>query len=548
MLKKTSDYTIPAETVRIVRKAFPKGNLYIRLRDELGSIFQDEQFSELYSSTGQPGWPAWRLALVTIMQFMENLTDRQTAEAIRARLDWKYALGLKLDDPGIDHSVLNEFRERLLEGGKEWILLERLLEVARERKLLGTKTQRTDSTYILARIRQMKRLEVVGEAMRRVLDDLAMVAPEWLRAHQKAEWIPRYGRPIDLYRLPKSQAEQVAWAEEVGRDGFWLLERVQAEDTPAEIRGLPSLEVLRRIWIQQYYREGETIRWRTEKEGLPPAHQMIASPDDLEARYAGKAGFYWTGYKVHFTETCEAESPHLITDVETTPATTADARVLEDIQARLQQRQIAPEQHLLDSGYASLSTLMTSRERGIELLAPLLRDRSWQARQANGYDHTHFQFDWERQVATCPQGQTSRPARKGQCRNGLPTLTFAFDLKTCQACAVKTKCTRAKKSGRQLTVLAPPLYEFIQEQRQRQQEEGFEKRYRKRAGIEGTFSQAVRGHGLRQARYLGLARTHLQNLATAAAINLARLYTWLCGKSRVSSRPSAYLTFATAPA
>jgi transposase len=165
MLKKTSDDAIPAETVRIVRKAFPKGNLYIRLRDELGSIFQDEQFSELYSSTGQPGWPAWRLALVTIMQFMENLTDRQTAEAIRARLDWKYALGLKLDDPGIDHSVLNEFRERLLEGGKEWILLQRLLDVARERKLLGTKTQRTDSSYILARIRQMNRLEVVGEAM-----------------------------------------------------------------------------------------------------------------------------------------------------------------------------------------------------------------------------------------------------------------------------------------------------------------------------------------------------------------------------------------------
>src|SRR3954464_9874200 len=120
---------VPDETARVARAAFPKGHPYLTFRDALGTVFQDEDFTALFPAWGPPGLPPWRLALVTIMQFRENLPDRQAAEAVRARIDWKYLLSLELDDPGFDHSVLCEFRSRLLEGGAEERLLGKLLEV-----------------------------------------------------------------------------------------------------------------------------------------------------------------------------------------------------------------------------------------------------------------------------------------------------------------------------------------------------------------------------------------------------------------------------------
>src|SRR3954467_1723188 len=104
--------SIPAETVRVARAAFPKGTLVTRLRDEFDALYQDEDFRSLYPARGQPGLPPWRLALVTVLPFLEHLSDRQAADALRARIDWKYALGLELTDPGFHFSVLAEFRAR----------------------------------------------------------------------------------------------------------------------------------------------------------------------------------------------------------------------------------------------------------------------------------------------------------------------------------------------------------------------------------------------------------------------------------------------------
>jgi transposase len=105
---------VPVEMVRVVRAVFPKGTIYIDLRETLGTIYQDKLFADVYPDRGQPGYAPWRLALVTVFQFMENLTDRQAADAVRSRLDWKYALSLELTDPGFDHTVLSEFRTRLV--------------------------------------------------------------------------------------------------------------------------------------------------------------------------------------------------------------------------------------------------------------------------------------------------------------------------------------------------------------------------------------------------------------------------------------------------
>ena len=154
---------VPPETARVARAAFRKGNLYLKLRERVGTIIQDEDFVALFAKDGAPGLPPWRLALVTILQFHEQLSDRQAAEAVRARIDWKYVLSLELTDAGFDFSVLSEFRARLLKGGAEELLLEKLLEWCRTVGLVKARgLQRTDSTHVVAAVRYLNRLELVG--------------------------------------------------------------------------------------------------------------------------------------------------------------------------------------------------------------------------------------------------------------------------------------------------------------------------------------------------------------------------------------------------
>jgi transposase len=202
---------VPEETARIAHAAFRRGNPLLSLRDELGAIFADADFADLFPRLGQPGLPPWRLALVTLLQFRENLPDRQAAEAVRARIDWKYLLGLELTDPGFDHSVLCEFRARLLEGGAEERLLHKLLEACQARGLLKARgRQRTDATYVLAAIRVLNRLELLGETLRAALNELATVAPDWLRAVAPEGWYKRYARRIEDGRLPHAGSRTAA--------------------------------------------------------------------------------------------------------------------------------------------------------------------------------------------------------------------------------------------------------------------------------------------------------------------------------------------------
>src|SRR5262252_4730795 len=172
---------VPAETARVAHAAFPKGHPYLTFRDALGTIFQDADFTAVFPAWGPPGLPPWRLALGTIRQFRDHLADRQAAEAVRARIDWKYLLGLALTDPGFDFSVLSEFRDRLLASSTEELLLDKLLERCRAMGWLKVRgAQRTDSTHVLGAIRVLNRLELVAETLRAALNAVATVAPDWL--------------------------------------------------------------------------------------------------------------------------------------------------------------------------------------------------------------------------------------------------------------------------------------------------------------------------------------------------------------------------------
>ena len=216
---------VPDDTARVARAAFRRGNPCLLLRDQLGTVFNNAGFADLYPKRGQPAYAPWRLALVTLLQFREGLSDRQAAEAVRARIDWKYLLALDLADPGFDHSLLCEFRGRLLGGDATERLLARVLDAAREGGLLKARgRQRTDSTHVLAAVRELNRIELLAETLRAALNTITVAAPDWLRAVAHSDWHERYGRRIEDRRLPETGPKRDAYAVQVGTDGYQLLD------------------------------------------------------------------------------------------------------------------------------------------------------------------------------------------------------------------------------------------------------------------------------------------------------------------------------------
>src|ERR671935_549328 len=226
---------IPDVTAAAVRSAFPKGNLYVDLRTEFGTLYTDQLFADLYPTRGRPVEVApWRLALVVVMQYMEGLTDRQAADAVRRCMDWKYALSLDLHDPGFDFTLLHDFRERLLAHEASQRFLDTFLATCKARGWLKARsTQRTDSTHILAAIRTLHRLECVQEAMHAALNQLSAAAPTWVQQHVAPAWYTRYGLRSDQMRLPQEASKREVLARQIGADGYQLLDWVwTAESTP----------------------------------------------------------------------------------------------------------------------------------------------------------------------------------------------------------------------------------------------------------------------------------------------------------------------------
>lgn len=536
---------IPEETARVAHAIFPSGNRYMRLRDELGTLYRDEQFAALYPAGGQFAEQPWRIALVLVMQYMENYTDRQAAEALKTRIDWKYVLSLELTDPGFDFSVLSEFRQRLLASGQQEQLLNTLLQLCRERGWLKERgKQRTDSTHVVAAIRTMNRLECAGETLRAALNSLAQVVPDWVRAQVPAEWYERYATRMEDFRIPKEASRRQALAEQIGRDGSWLLTAVRAEEALPWLRDIPAVEVLRRVWVQQFVMMAGKLTFRSN-DNIPPAAVLISSPYDPDAHMSIKRSTVWTGYKVHLTETCDEELPHLLIHVETTAATTQDIEATEPIQQALAEKQLLPSEHVLDAGYVDGPLLVSSEEQyGIELVGPVMLDRSWQGRAGQGFSMSDFLIDWEAHQVTCPQGNLSHKWKWAYDAHGGDHIHVEFGKQDCLTCPCRAQCTTAASNPRQLSFHTQVVHEAIQAARKRQTSQEFQDRYAVRAGIEGTISQGVRAFDLRRSRYLGQQKTHLQHLLIATAMNVSRLLAFLMGIPRDGTRISRFAALA----
>jgi transposase len=530
--------------------------LAVQIRDRLGQWLADQDFAAAFGIRGRPGWAPSRLALVTILQRAEKLTDRAAAEAVRTRIDWQYLLGLSLDDPGFDHTVLAEFRAKVAEAGLEQVALDALLaRLAADGLVQAGGKQRTDSTHVVAAVAALNRLELAGESVRAALEALAAAHPDWLAQRICVpDWTRRYGTPVTCWRPPASQAKQDELAIAYARDGYALLEAVYDQSSPAWLRDLPAIDVLRRVLLQNYTRaitaDGREVIKRREKEpegdGLPRGHTRIASPYDTDARWGVKRDAFWLGYKLHVTETCDDEPrcgcpaagdggpgrrghdkdcaspafPNLITHVATTEATVPDSQMTAVICDDLAQKNLAPGRGYLDSGYLSAALVVTALATwGIALIGPLLADTSAQARAGKGYARTDFTTDYDTQTVTCPQGKTS--ASWTPCtQRGKDAVVVHFSSGDCGPCPARALCTTGKR--RQLTLPPRDLAEAQAAARAAEKTIPFQADYARRAGVEGTMHQAA-SHGARRARYRGLPKTRLDHVYMACALNLLRL-------------------------
>jgi transposase len=543
--------------------------LAVTVQDRLGEWLQDEDFAAVFGIRGRPGWSPSRLALVTVLQRAENLTDRMAADQVRTRLDWKYLLGLALDDPGFDHSVLPEYRKKIAEGELEQAPLDALLErLSAEGLLKASGKQRTDSTHVAAAVAALNRLELAGESVRAALEALTAAHPGWTAGVlDVSEWSRRYGTPVTDWHPPASKTKQDELAVTYAKDGYALLEAVYDKKSPAWLAGLPAVDVLRRVLIQNYTRvihaDGREVVKRREKQpegdGLPHGRHRIGSPYDTDARWGAKRDEFWLGYKLHVTETCDdvspcgctgdgpaarsghergcaaAAFPNLVTHVATTDATVTDNAMTSVIDDALAAKGLAPGRHYADSGYLSAALVVQeARRHGIALIGPLLSDTSAQARAGNGYARSDFAVDYHAQAVTCPQGKTS--SSWSPCTQySRDAVVAIFSQSDCGPCPARNLCTKGKR--RTLTLQPRDLAEAQAALRTAESTRSFQADYARRAGVEGTMHQAA-SHGARRARYRGLAKTRLDHAFMAVALNLLRLNAYWNGNPLDRSRTS----------
>lgn len=355
------------------------------------------------------------------------------------------------------------------------------------------------------------------------------------------EWFQHYATRAEESRFPKARGKRDEMGLRIGRDGMWLLEAVRSRQAPPGLRALEQVETLRQVWVQHFHQVEDEVRRRDPKD-RPPGAMRVVTPYDTEARGSVKRNITWDGYKVHLTETCEADAPNLVTNVATTLATVPDNVMTEEIHSSLGGRDCLPGEHWVDAGYPSASAIVAARRtHGVALHGPVPANTSAQSATAGGFDQEVFTIDWETKQVTCPGGHTSSGWHERRSQEGLPVIRVRFSMIDCRPCPVRRECINSPTAiRRELRLRHYDEHHAIRTSRAEQQTEGWKERYKIRAGVEGTISQGVQRCGLRRSRYRGLAKTSLQHQLTGAAINLARIDAHLTDTPRAPTRTSHF--------
>lgn len=522
MLKLVERSEIPEDTAKLGEKLLEDDDIYRVIGEELPDLIKDEDFADMYSPIGGPALSPALLSLVLIFQMLEKIPDRLAAKAVRLRIDWKYALHLPLDWEGFYFTNLSHFRQRLLEHGAEYrvfdILLKKLVKLGYIRR---RGKQRTDSMSVLGYVANLSRLEMVWETLRVVLKAIEKTAPDWLTCVFPESFLQRYLEKRTDYKLTKVEIEEKL--HQAGADGLRLLE--QLEKAPAALQDLHEVETMREIWEQQFECDKDEDIIPREKLG---AHDLIQSPHEPEVRYRKKRDKVWQGFVAQVTETAEDKGdPNFVVDVGLTGAQESDCNALPEIQERLEERGLTPEEQYVDQAYVSGTNLAKSKEKGIDLMGPVAGEVG-----PKEFKMSDFDIDLEEKTATCPAENESLYWTEHARSDGTLNYVAHFG-EQCLACPLRSRCT-ASKAGRTLTI--HEHHDVVVKQREKMQTEEFWIAMKRRPPIEGTISQVAR-QGMRQARYRGRDKNNLQLIFTATAMNLQRL----CRVLESNKKPSWWL-------
>ena len=479
---------------------------------------------------GRPPIDPVLLCGVTLLQFMEKVADRRASEQVVYHLGWKYALDLELDDDGFHSTVLVYFRDRLEEKKAERLIFDGVVDLLIELGLVKRKgKQRLDSTHIVGYVKAMSWMECALETLRLALEDLEHEVGNKERPEFWSRLWEFYVEGNLDWRL--SKIEQANRHRQCGRDMRDLLEWIGPENPKLAER--EAMKLLRRVFTEQF----EVVEGKLELITQRPP-RAVHNPHDPDAHYADKNTKQWIGYKVHVTETVDPQEPikkkgepaeHFITEMFTTEAAQDEMAGLTEVLKREQEHhEIIPEAMYTDAGYVTEHTLTQAEQNGIKLLGPTRPDP-----HKGPYNSDAFQVDVDKRQAVCPQGNLS-----SQCSrikdNYQGTEYYRIEWASqCDRCPVQKQCTHSK-SGRR-TLVVGLRHDLVEQRRREMKQSGFSKSMHPRNGIEGTHSELVRGHGMRQTKYRGLNRVGLSHYFMGAACNVKRYINLLAFQIRTAA-------------
>lgn len=532
---------IPADTAKCFRKPSKSQMKFVQIEEIIMEAFADVDLSAFFGKRGQWGIHPLRVCALLLLQAMEGLTDRQVEEAVSLNIGWKYVLHLGLRDEGWDASVLCEHRNRFTEETGLAVFFDSILLKAKEKGLLDTRMQRMDSTFVVANVRNLQRVELILEAVRNVLEETTEVALDWIDRIKLEHWIKTYylDRPFN-FKIPKEESKRTAIAEASAEDGYYILDCVDSADpaTKQLLLELESMELLRKILDDHFKKtNGKNgkgkVKMKAQKE-LAPSGERIASIYDTDARAASKGGKSIVGYRTHTAETCTPGYPNLVTHVQTEIATLNDSLSFNSIIKSLSKRKLAPKKLFVDGGYVNAGNFANwKKSLGIDFVARLANGNSWQLKQGKGFDIQNFPLDWRNQQATCPAQKKSKQWKS----DGTGGFNIYFSAEDCGSCPFKENCAQGKY--RILHVKAKPIHRYMTKMRIRQNTEEFRQEYKVRAGVEGLQSQLIRIHG-RRTRVKTKTKVGLKMVLAATALNVSRILDWFNKKPRSKTRQGKY--------
>jgi transposase len=454
---------------------------------------------------------------VSLLQFMERLPDRQAVEHLKYHVGWKYALGQELDGEVFDATVLVRFRQRLIEQGQERVLFEEVLVALEEAGLVAKRgsAQRLDSTHVLGLVKRMSALDRAREVLRLVLKALA---EEKLKKRPDF-WQTLWERYVESAIDFRSAAEVIQKKlVQAGQDMQVLLEWLDGQKEKRGPRGAYSIGLLRTMFAENFI-VAAGAQGVMEVKGQT-GESRIQNPHDPDARYRAKGEKQWVGYVLQAAETVEERGAGFLTAMVTQTAVGSDEAGMAQVLAEQETMGFEkPAALYVDSAYISAGALAQAAREGRELLGPVVSAR----KPKDGKSVEEFQIDLEQGQAMCPAGQTNTQLSRIEDRtHGILEYRFEWSWK-CRGCVLGKECLGANQENHR-TVRVNSNFMHLQARRALMKTEAFKERMNKRAGIEGSLSEIVRGYGARRARYRGLAKMRLQNYFIGTAVNVNR---WL---------------------